>query len=125
MQNVQGKKDNSRTVLAIVLIIAGMLWLLKRVGIHFHFPHFNPDNLFYPFRHAFWGWGHLLFSWQMVLIIVGVILLAGKRSAGLVLVIIGAVFILPKLFLFTGIAFSLLLPLILIGVGVALVARLI
>ena len=57
--------------------------------------------------------------------IVGIILLAGKRSGGIVLLIIGAVFLLPKLFFIHGITITLLLPLILIGIGVAMVARLI
>ncbi|MEN8116674.1 MAG: hypothetical protein ABFS16_06820 [Bacteroidota bacterium] len=124
MQKVP-EKDNSKQFLAIVLIGIGLLWILKQTGIFYHFPFFHLDNVFSPIRHTFHGLGHIFVSWQMVLIIVGAILLAGKRSGGLVLIIIGTVFILPKLFFFSGITLALLLPVILIGVGVALVARLI
>ena len=119
------QKDNSRIVLAIVLISIGTLWMLKRSGLYYDFPFFNLENLFYPFRQVFHRMGHFFISWQIILIIVGAILLAGKRSGGLILIIIGAVFILPKIFFFSGLTLTLLVPMVLIGVGVAIVAKLI
>ncbi|MBT3382071.1 MAG: hypothetical protein HN778_09935 [Prolixibacteraceae bacterium] len=116
-------KDNSRIIFAFVLIGIGVLWILRKLGFYIDLPNIHWENIFYPFRQIFHGWGHFIFSWQMVLIIVGLILMAGKRSAGIVLIVVGGVFILPKIFLLQGITISFLLPVVLIGLGVAMVAR--
>jgi hypothetical protein len=59
----------------------------------------------------------------MILIIVGLILLAGKRSGGVVLIIVGGFFILPKIFVLPGLTISFLIPVILVALGVAMVAK--
>lgn len=117
------QKDNSKIVLAFVLIGIGVLWILRKLGFYIDLPHIHWENIFYPFRQIFHGWGHFIFSWQMILIIVGLILLAGKRTSGIVLIVIGGIFILPKIFLLQGLTISFLLPVVLIGVGVAIIAR--
>lgn len=124
MKNEQ-HKENSRIVFAFVLIGVGILWILRKLGIYFEFPQFVWENVFYPIRHIFRSIGHFIFSWPMILILIGGVLLAGKRSVGLVFVIVGGIFILPKLFFFPGITISLALPVLLIGIGVAMVARII
>ena len=116
--------DNSKKILAIFLIAFGFLWLLKQTGVFHHYPFYYFDQAFHSFRNAFHGMMHLVFSWPMILILVGLVLMAGKRKAGFVLVIIGGIFLLPKLF-FPGLTIAIVLPLILIGIGVAIVARLI
>lgn len=116
--------DNSRKVLAIFLIAFGFLWLLKQAGAFHYFPFYQIEQVFHSFHRAFQGFFHLIFSWPMILIIVGLILMAGRRRGGVVLVIIGGVFLLPRLF-FPGLGMAIFLPLVLIGVGVAIVARLI
>lgn len=122
-QQVQ-TNDNSKKVLAIFLIIFGFLWIIKQSGIFIGFPYLPIHHLFAPVSKIFSGLSHLLFSWPMVLIFVGLVLMAGKRAGGVVLLIIGGIFILPKIFAFSGAVFMLFLPLILIGVGIAIVARL-
>ena len=117
------QKNNSRIVLAYVLIGVGVLWILRRLGFYIDLPNINWQGIFFPIRQFFHGWGHFIFSWQMILIIVGLILLAGKRSVGIVFIIIGGVFILPKIFYFPGLTFSFFIPVLLIGIGVAMVAR--
>ena len=124
MENGQ-QKDNSRIILALVLIVVGFFWALKMIGFHFEFPRLVWHNVFYPVRHMFHGIGHFIFSWPMILIVVGLLLMAGKRTIGLVLVIVGGIFIIPKLFFFPGLSLSFALPVLLIGIGVAMVARLI
>jgi len=119
------KTDNSRVVLALVLIGIGMFWILRRLGIYFEFPFHVFDHIFYPLKHSFQRVGHFIFSWPMILIIIGAILMAGRRSVGLVLVIVGGIFLIPKLFFFPGLTISLAIPVLLIGLGIALVARLI
>ena len=123
MEGVQQRRDNSRIVFAVVLIIIGVLWLLRKMGFYFEFPRVFWENIFHPFSQFFNRWAHIFFSWPMILIIVGVVLMAGKRSAGLVLLVIGAVFLLPRLFFFPGVTIALLFPVLLIGIGVAMVAR--
>ena len=117
------RKDNSKIVLAFVLIGIGVLWILRKLGFYIDLPHIHWESIFYPFRQIFHGWGHFIFSWQMILIIVGLILLAGKRTSGIVLIVIGGIFILPKIFLLQGLTISFLLPVVLIGVGVAIITR--
>lgn len=124
MNNKQ-KKDNSRIVLAFVLIGIGIFWALKKMGVYFEFPQLLWENIFYPMHHIFHRIGHFVFSWPMILILIGGVLLAGKRPVGLVFVIVGGIFILPRLFFFSGISISFALPVLLIGIGVAMVARLI
>lgn len=117
------KKDNSKIVLAFILIGIGIFWILRKLGIHFQFPQLLWDNVFYPLHHVFRSIGHFVFSWPMILILIGGVLLAGKRSVGLVFVIVGGIFILPKMFFLPGLTISFALPLLLIGIGVAMVAR--
>ena len=117
------KSDNSRQILAIVLIAIGIAWILRRLGFYFDFPDIYFHNIFEPIRSIFHGISHMIFSWPMILIVIGLILLAGKRTGGIVLIIIGGVFILPKIFFFPGLTISLLLPIVLIGIGIALVVK--
>lgn len=116
-------KDKSKETLALVLIGVGLLWIVKQMGVFHHFPFFHINTIFAPIRHAFHGISHFVFSWPMVLIVVGFVLLAGKRSAGLVLLIIGAIFILPKVFVFSIGVLFIMFPILLIVLGIAIVAK--
>ena len=118
MDRGTAKKDNSQLILAFVLIAVGGLWLLRKMGFHIDFQDF-----FFPIRNFFTGWGDFLFSWQMVLIVVGLLLLAGNRSAGIILIVIGGVFLIPKILFLTPVAISFLFPALLIGIGIAMVAK--
>ena len=120
---MEPQRNNSRIVLAVFLIFIGMVWLLRKIGFYIEFPNINFEHIFYPVRQVFNGLKHFIFSWPMILIIIGIVLMAGKRSSGIVLVIVGGVFLLPKIFLFPGLTISFLFPVLLIGFGVAMVAR--
>ncbi len=117
------KKDNSRVTLAIILIVLGMVWLLQKTAPALVMIGIQIKHLFIPFRHLFMNWGNFLFSWQMVLIIIGLVLLAGKRSFGIVLIVLGGLFLAPKILIFPHITLSFILPAILIGAGIALIAK--
>ena len=117
------ENNNSRVVLAFVLIGIGSIWLLRKIGIFFELPHFYFHNIFFPFKNVFHDLTHFLFSWQVVFIVVGLILMAGKRSAGIVLIVIGGVFLLPKFFMIPGLTFSMFFPVLLVGLGIAMIAR--
>lgn len=115
-------ENNSNGVLALILIIVGGLWLLKQIG----FPGLHLSDMIMPMRHVMHGFGRFIFSWQIILIIIGLILLAGKRSnSGIVLIAIGGLFLLPRIFIIPGLTATIVLPLLLIGIGIALIARLI
>lgn len=117
------QNSNSTAVLAWVLIAIGVFWVLRKIGLYFNFPHLYFENIFFPFKNLFHSLSHFIFSWQMVLVLVGLILLAGRRSAGIVLIVIGGIFLLPKLFIIPGLTFSLFIPVLLVGLGVALIVR--
>lgn len=117
------QNNNSKVVLAWVLIGIGIFWILRKIGLYFNFPHHYLENFFFPFKNLIHSFSHFIFSWQMVLVLVGLILLAGRRSAGIVLIVIGGIFLLPKLFIIPGLTFSLFIPVLLVGLGVALIVR--
>lgn len=117
------QNDNSRLILALVLIGIGVIWILRKIGIYFDIPHFYFQNIFFPFKDLFHNLFGFIFSWQMILIIVGLVLIAGKRSAGIVLIVVGGIFLLPKIFGIHGITFSLFIPVLLVGLGVAMIAK--
>jgi hypothetical protein len=120
---IKPQDNNSKVVLAYVLIGIGVIWILRKIGFYFDIPHFYFQNIFFPFRDVFHGLTHFIFSWQIILIIVGLILMAGKRSAGIVLIVIGGIFLLPKFFIAPGLTFSMFLPVLLVGLGIAMIAR--
>ncbi len=116
--------NNSRGVFAVVIIVLGGLWLLKELGLQFDFPQIYWDNIFYPFRNIFHNLWRFVFSWPTIIIVIGLILLAGKRSTvGLVLLIIGGLFLVPKIFFIPGLTIGIMLPVILIILGVVLITR--
>ena len=119
-------KNNSKSTLAIILIAIGGLWLLRQIGLTIGFPQIYFHDFFNPIRNAFHDFWHFVFSWPVLLVVIGVVLLAGKRNTGgLVLIIIGGLFLLPKIFFIPGLTAALIIPIVLIGIGVALIARLI
>lgn len=113
------QKDNSKITLAVVLIAVGFLWILKKIGVDLNF---FPD-IINPIRNAFHSLPGFIFSWPMVLVIVGLIMIAGKRSSGVVLIIVGGVFLIPKIFEIGGISGTLFLPVLLIAIGVGLIVK--
>jgi hypothetical protein len=117
------QKDNTRSFIAFVLIGIGIIWLLQKAGPVLRIAGLQIQHIFFPFRTAFHELGNLLFSWQVILIAVGIVLLAGKRSFGIVLIILGGIFLAPKVLILPQITFSFLIPVLLIGAGVALIAK--
>ncbi|MCY1721503.1 hypothetical protein OU798_14200 [Prolixibacteraceae bacterium Z1-6] len=117
------QKENTRETVALVLIGIGLLWILKHLGAFHHFSFFHFENVLRPIRHVFHAAGNIFFSWPMILIVIGVVLLAGKRSGGMVLLVIGGIFLLPKLVIISGASIILFFPLVLIAIGIALVAK--
>jgi hypothetical protein len=114
----ENSENGSKITLAVILIVIGMIWLFGVLNIHFHL-----GEIFRPVWLVFSKLGGFIFSWPVILILVGLILMAGNRSGGWILIIIGGIFLLPKIFLFPAFPVSIVLPLALILFGGLLIIR--
>lgn len=76
------RHPSSRLVIGIILVIAGLFLFLRNTNI---FPVFIED---------------IMFSWQMLLIVIGLIITIGgsNRTPGIVLMAVGGFFLIPELF---------------------------
>ncbi len=111
-------ENRSKVVLAVVLIVLGIFWLLSQLNVHFHL-----ENLFRPFYQVFSHIGRVIFSWPMILVLVGLVLIAGKRQGGWILIVLGGIFLIPKIFLIPSFSFSLIFPVLLVFAGIAMLVR--
>ncbi len=116
------QKENSGQTLAIILIVIGAVWILGKIGVFLSLHNVLSDIVF-SFRNVFHTIPSFIFSWPIILIIVGLILMAGNRKSGIALIIIGGILLLPKILLFPGLTISLLVPAILVGVGVSMILK--
>jgi len=97
-----------KVIAGILIILVGTFLLFNKMG------YFIPS--IYP----------IIISWQMLLIAIGVILLFDKHSdhknAGLVLILIGVLFLLPKIPPYPTIG-GFIIPLIIIAIGIAFIIK--
>jgi predicted membrane protein len=111
MEPYETKHDNGpqmkKYILGVIVIVAGFLLLLSNTG-------FLPYEL-----------RHIIFSWQMLLIGIGIVSLfsSESRTPGTILILIGGIFILPRVFDLSFNVMHLFWPVILIGVGVLILTR--
>jgi hypothetical protein len=101
------KTNNKRVVIGLVLItLAGLLF---------------ADN----FDVLPWNWRHYIFTWQMLLITIGLISLAKSesRSTGIVLIFIGGVFLVAKILEYPYHMHHLFFPALLFILGVLFIIR--
>jgi len=96
-----------KSALVVVVIVAGFLLLLFNIGL------ISPSLK------------HIFFSWQMLLIVIGIVSLLSSENhtPGYVLLTIGLIFLLPRIFEFTFNVAHLLVPTILIAIGVILLLK--
>jgi len=100
------KTNNKRIVIGLVLItLAGLLF---------------ADN----FDILPWNWEHYIFTWQMLLIVIGLISLAKNesRTTGIILISVGAFFLAAK-FIYPFEIHHLFWPTILAVIGVLMIVR--
>ncbi len=74
---------DNRIIIGIVLVIIGLFLVLRNTGI---FPHFI-DNV--------------IFSWQMLLIVIGLVITLGSgggRTGGIIIMAVGGFFLIPMIF---------------------------
>jgi predicted membrane protein len=110
--NVQKPKRDSDTsnrfIIGILLVIAGFILILEKTTV---LP--APLDNFID---------DIIFSWQMLLIVIGVITLAGSgnKTPGIVLIAVGGFFLLPELFSDYFRSFNFFWPALFIVIGVVL-----
>lgn len=114
----ENSENSSKITLAVILIIVGIFWLFGQLSIHLHL-----EEIFRPLWPLFSKAGSLIFSWPMILVLIGLILIAGNRSGGWILIFLGGVFLLPKIFLIPAFPVSIIFPLALILAGGMLIVR--
>lgn len=110
--NVQKPKRDSDTsnkfIIGILLVIAGFILILEKTTIlPAPLDHFIDD---------------IIFSWQMLLIVIGIITLtgSGNKTPGIVLIAVGGFFLIPELFSDYFRSFNFFWPALFIVIGVVL-----
>jgi predicted membrane protein len=78
----QGRHPSSRLIIGLLLVLAGFFLLLRNTNI---FPAFIEE---------------IIFSWQMLLIVIGLIITIGgsNKTPGIILMAVGGFFLIPSLF---------------------------
>lgn len=74
---------DNRIIIGIVMVLIGLFLVMRNTGI---FPHFID---------------HVIFSWQMLLIVIGLVITlgsAGGRTAGVIIMAVGGFFLIPMIF---------------------------
>ena len=101
-----GSHRNKRVYFGVFLIIIGLIWIMERLDL---IPYYI-DNI--------------LISWQMLLIGIGVFaLIGGNRTTGLILILVGGVFLIPEMVEIPYELRRIVWPLLIVGVGVILLFR--
>lgn len=100
-------RTSRKYAFGVVIILAGLVLLLHNFGFINH------------------GWKNILFSWQMLLIVIGVISLMSRENwvPGVILVSVGGFFLLPKLFFLPENFIHNFWPLVLIAAGFLIIFR--
>lgn len=96
-----------KSAVGIVIIVAGLVLLLSNFEL-------ISDSLH-----------HILFSWQMLLIVIGIVSLLSSENhtPGYILIAIGLIFLLPRIFEPVFNVSHLLVPTILIAIGIFLLLK--
>jgi predicted membrane protein len=101
------ESKNNKLVLGIVLLLIGASLMLKNLNL---LPEFT--------------WFHIFFSWKMLLVVLGltIIIAASNKIPGIVLLLIGGIFILSDLDIIPVLSFwRVMVPIILIVIGVTII----
>jgi predicted membrane protein len=74
---------NNRAIIGVILVLVGLFLVLKNTG-------FFPDFI-----------DHIIFSWPMLLITIGVVITigsSGTKTSGIIVMAVGAFFLIPHIF---------------------------
>lgn len=124
MEHHSHRRRSSGSFLAWVLIIFGAVLILKEIGWEFNIPGFGA------IFHGFWEFVGDVFrfigniGWPIILVIAGIVLIAGRRLFGALLLLLVLFFILPKFIVIPGILMILFFPVILLIAGIVILTKL-
>lgn len=118
------QRKHSGSFWAYVLIIFGVLWLLKQTGWDIHFP--GIGEFFSSVGHFFGNLAQWSFSAAIpvLIILIGVGLILGRRFLGALLFVVLLMLILPNFLIIPGILMILFFPIILIIIGIIILSKL-
>ncbi|MBA4322646.1 MAG: hypothetical protein C0408_07505 [Odoribacter sp.] len=74
---------NNRAVIGVILVIAGLFLVIRNTG-------FFPDMI-----------DHVIFSWPMLLVTIGLVMTigsSGSKTSGIIIMAVGAFFLIPRIF---------------------------
>ena len=117
-------RRHSGSFWAYVLIVIGILWILKQNGWDFNLP--NIGEFFAGIGQFFgnlvhWSAGAAI---PVLIILAGIILIAGQRFFGALLLVLLIIIIVPHFLIIPGILMILFLPVILIIIGIIILSKL-
>jgi len=95
--------SNNRAIIGVVLVLAGLFLVLRNTGI---FPHYI-DNV--------------IFSWPMLLIVIGLVITVGSsggKTSGVIVMAVGAFFMIPLIFRESFHMYNMFWPSIFIIIGI-------
>lgn len=106
-QENQRRNYDSRSVVGLILVVLGSLFLLDSMNV----IDFNV--------------GRIIFSFPAILIIVGIVLIlnTGRRLLGSILLVLGIFFMIPRIFPWVYFDHHLIFPILLIAFGVYIILR--
>lgn len=116
------EKNSSGSFLGVILIIVGVLWVLKEIGWHIGLPGWHTIREATSSLMNVFHFGALSVTWPIILLIAGVLLIAGRRLVGLLLILFAVFFILPH-FIIPGILAIIFFPVLLVVLGIILISK--
>ena len=107
-QTTDKPHESNRFIIGILLVIAGFILILEKTTV-------LPG----PLDHFI---DNIIFSWQMLLIVIGIITMtgSGNKTPGIVLIAVGGFFLIPELFTDYFESFNFFWPALVIVIGVVM-----
>jgi predicted membrane protein len=94
---------NNRAIIGVILVIAGLFLVIRNTG-------FFPDMI-----------DHVVFSWPMLLVTIGLVMTigsSGSKTSGIIIMAVGAFFLIPRIFSDTFHVYNMFWPAIFIIIGI-------
>jgi len=100
------RNSNKRFIFGIILIVLGIFLILERLGL-------ISESM-----------SNVLISWQMLLVGIGILsTIGGNRTTGTILIVVGAVFMVPELIEVPHTIRKIYWPLMLVAIGIIILLR--
>jgi hypothetical protein len=117
-------RSNSGSFWAYVLIIFGILWILSKSGWDINLP--GVGELFAGIGHFFSNLAHWSVgaTFPLLIILAGIVLIAGRRFFGALLLVLLILIFIPHFLILPGILMIIFLPVVLIIVGIIILTKL-